>query len=360
MPQDMRRNRNRRNSKAMAAKRRRLRRQRRIVLLLVVVIFCLAGLIVVSDGLIKKPQIEDQPQMQQLEGETNTVSRRKDGFYTVLLCGTDDGNGGSDTIMLAAVDTENKEINVLSIPRDTLVNEDWTVKKINSAYNRGGIDAVQEQVEKIVGFPVDFYVAVDLNGFIELVNAIDGIDFEVPINMNYDDPAQNLHIHFSAGQQHLDGEEAMEVVRFRHNNDGSGYPMQDLVLRNVNRDGANGYKDGDLGRIKTQQAFLKAVADKLFSLQSVIKIPEFARIFSENVTSSDNLSLGNMIWFGNQALNIGTENIHFTTLPGEAKTVYGGSYFVLDADACLTLLNESFNPYKADLTTSDLDIKRVG
>lgn len=134
----------------------------------------------------------------------------------------------------------------------------------------------------------------------------------------------------------------MEVVRFRHNNDGSGYPMQDL------------------DRIKTQQAFLKAVADKLFSLQSVIKIPEFARIFSENVTSSDNLTLGNMIWFGNQALNIGTENIHFTTLPGEAKTVYGGSYFVLDADACLTLLNESFNPYKADLTTSDLDIKRVG
>lgn len=59
---------------------------------------------------------------------------------------------------------------------------------------------------------MDFYVAVDLNGFIELVNAIDGIDFEVPINMNYDDPAQNLHIHFSAGQQHLDGEEAMEVV----------------------------------------------------------------------------------------------------------------------------------------------------
>ena len=342
MPQDMRRNRNRRSSKAMAAKRRRLRRQRRIVLLLVVVIFCLAGVIVVSDGLIKKPQIEDQPQMQQLEGETSTASRRKDSFYTVLLCGTDDGNGGSDTIMLAAVDTENREINILSVPRDTLVNEDWTVKKINSAYNRGGIDAVKEQVEKIVGFPVDFYITVDLNGFVELINAIDGIDFEVPIDMNYDDPAQDLHIHFSAGLQHLDGEEAMEVVRFRHNNDGGGYPMQDL------------------DRIKTQQAFLKTVADKLFSLQSVIKIPEFARIFSENVTSSDNLSLGNMIWFGNQALNIGTENIRFTTLPGEAKTVYGGSYYVLDADACLTLLNESFDPYKADLAASDLDIKRVG
>ena len=170
-----------------------------------------------------------------------TVSARKDGFYTVLLCGTDDGNGGSDTIMLAAVDTETKAIHVVSIPRDTLVNEDWTVKKINSAYNRSGIEGVEEQVEKIVGFPVDFYVTVDLQAFIDLVNAIDGVDFEVPIDMNYDDPAQDLHIHFSAGMQHLDGQEAMEVVRFRHNNDGSGYPLQDL------------------DRIKTQQAFLKTV-----------------------------------------------------------------------------------------------------
>ena len=70
---------------------------------------------------------------------------------------------------------------------------------------------------------MDFTVTVDLDGFAALVNAIGGVDFEVPISMNYDDPYQDLHIHFSAGMQHLSGAEALKVVRFRHNNDGSGY-----------------------------------------------------------------------------------------------------------------------------------------
>lgn len=317
-------------------KNSKLRRQRRIVLLLVVIIFVLAGTIAVSEGFIRKPQV-DVPAVDTLSSTDENTSSRKDGFYTILLCGTDDGNGGSDTIMLASVDTENKAINVVSVPRDTLVNEDWTVKKINSAYNRSGIEGVEEQVAKIVGFKPDFYVTVDLQAFIELVNAIGGVDFEVPIDMNYDDPAQNLHIHFNAGMQHLNGQQAMEVVRFRHNNDGSGYPLQDL------------------DRIKTQQAFLQTVADKMFSLQSVMKVPEFARIFFEYVDSD--LTLGEMIWFGNQALDIGTENIAFHTLPGEAKTVYGGSYYVLDEAACLELVNSSFNPYREDLTEADLDIK---
>ena len=323
-------------SRKRKRKNSKLRRQRRIILLMVVIIFVLAGAIAVSNSVVRKPQV-DVPAVDTLNSTEETVSARKDGFYTILICGTDDGNGGSDTIMLASVDTENKAINVVSIPRDTLVNEDWTVKKINSAYNRSGIEGVEEQVTKIVGFKPDFYVTVDLKGFIELVDAIDGIDFEVPINMNYDDPAQNLHIHFTAGMQHLNGQQAMEVVRFRHNNDGGGYPLQDL------------------DRIKTQQAFLKAVADKMFSLQSVIKVPEFARIFFDYVDSD--LTVGEMVWFGNQALSIGTENIAFHTLPGEAKTVYGGSYYVLDEDACLELVNSSFNPYREDLTEEDLDIK---
>ena len=330
-------------AKAIKRKRKkknsRLRRQRRIVLLLVIVIFVLAGAIAVSGALTKQPRV-NVPDNDRDNSTQEPESNRKDGFYTVLVCGTDDGNGGTDTIMLAAVDTEGQEINVVSIPRDTLVNEDWTVKKINSAYNRGGIEEVEKQVEKITGFPVDFYVTVDLKAFIQLVDAVKGVDFEVPINMNYDDPAQDLHIHYKAGLQHLNGQQAMEVVRFRHNNDGGGYPMQDL------------------DRIKTQQAFLQTVADKLFSLQSVIKVPEFARIFSENVKSD--LELGEMVWFGNRALEIGTENIHFHTLPGEAKSVYGGSYSVLDPAACLALFNESFNPYKADLTAQDLDIRAAG
>jgi LCP family protein required for cell wall assembly len=325
--------------KRVTKKGSKLARQRHIVLALVIVVFVLAGAIAVSNGITKQPTVGNAATAAP-GSALEDASERKDGFYTVLVCGTDDGNGGSDTIMLSAVDTENGTVNVVSIPRDTLVNEDWTVKKINSAYNRGGVEAVSEQVEKITGVPVDFYVTVDLQAFIDLVDAIGGVEFNVPIDMNYDDPEQDLHIHFSAGVQELDGQAAMEVVRFRHNNNGGGYPLQDL------------------GRIETQQAFLTAVAEKLFSLQSVIKIPEFARIFFANVKSD--LSLGEMVWFGNQLHAIGTENIHFTTLPGEAKDVYGGSYYVLDKEACLALFNESFNPYQHDLTADDLDIRTVG
>ena len=270
---------------------------------------------------------------------------RKEGVYTFALLGKDVKGSNTDTIILARYDTVAQTVGMVSIPRDTAVHRTWSkYSKINAAFYGSSPETLKEEIQNTFGIPVDYYILVDPKGFIALVDELDGVDVYIPEDMNYDDPTpgEELHIHYQTGTHHLNGKQALEVARFRHNNDGSGYPMQDL------------------DRIKTQQAFLKAVADKLFSLQSVIKIPEFARIFSENVTSSDNLSLGNMIWFGNQTLNIGTENIHFTTLPGEAKTVYGGSYFVLDADACLTLLNESFNPYKADLTTSDLDIKRVG
>ena len=321
-------------------KSRRVRRERRIVLFLVLVIFILAGAIAVSNTLIKKPQI-NMPPADQMGSTQDANSLRREGVYNILVCGTDDGNGGTDTIMLTSVDTEAKSVHVVSIPRDTLVNEDWTVKKINSAFNRGGIEGVAEQVEKIMGFPVDFYVTIDLKAFIEMVDAIGGVDFEVPIDMNYDDPTQDLHIHFKAGMQHLDGQQAMEVVRFRHNNDGSGYPLQDL------------------DRIKTQQAFMKVVAEKVFSLTGVMKIPEFARILSDNVKTD--MQLGEMVWFGNEVLSIGMENIQFSTLPGGAKNhVFGGSYYVLDPAACLEQVNSGLNPYKEPLSAADLDIKTVG
>ena len=318
-------------SRKRKRKNSKLRRQRRIILLMVVIIFVLAGVIAVSNSVVRKPQV-DVPAVDTLNSTEETVSARKDGFYTILICGTDDGNGGSDTIMLASVDTENKAINVVSIPRDTLVNEDWTVKKINSAYNRSGIEGVEEQVAKIVGFKPDFYVTVDLKGFIELVDAIDGIDFEVPINMNYDDPAQNLHIHFTAGMQHLNGQQAMEVVRFRHNNDGSGYGSEDI------------------GRMQTQQNFLKAVAQQTLTLSNVDKVGEFAKIFQQYVDTD--LSLGNLAWLGKEAISMGVDKISFSTLPNEWRS----PYIYLDPDATLELVNQYLNPYVEDRTMEDLDI----
>ena len=167
---------------------------------------------------------------------------RKGGFYTILLSGLDDDNGGSDTNILVAVDTVNDYIYGVSIPRDSKAIIDGKARKINYAYNKGGTELLADTVSEQLGIPVDYTVSVNLKGFTALVDAIGGVDFDVPINMDYDDPIQNLSIHFKKGVQHLSGADALRVVRFRHNNDGSGYGSEDL------------------GRMATQQKFPQAIS----------------------------------------------------------------------------------------------------
>ena len=241
---------------------------------------------------------------------------RKDYFYTILLSGSDDGNGNSDTNILLGVDAENGRIHGVSIPRDTKAVWDGKNHKINAAFGSGGVEKLADVVGEQLGIPVDFTVAVDLTGFEALVDAIGGVDFEVPINMNYDDPYQDLHIHFSAGMQHLTGEEAMKVVRFRHNNDGSGYGSEDI------------------GRMETQQKFLKAVARQTLTLSNLDKIDDFVKIFQEYVETD--LTLGNLAWLGKEAISMGAENITFSTLPNEWRS----PYIYLDPAATLEVVNQ--------------------
>ena len=263
--------------------------------------------------------------------------RKNDYCYTILVSGLDDGNGGSDTNILVRFDAPNKTIDLVSLPRDTLLHNEYKNNKLNFAYAKGGTELLASEIENLLGVPVDFYVKVDLSGFIALVDQIGGVDFEIPINMDYDDPYQDLHIHFTKGLRHLNGQEAMEVVRFRHNNDGSGYGTEDI------------------GRIGTQQAFLKAVAKKLLSLENVKNIPALAEIFFTYVKTD--LTLGNLVWLGTEALNIGMENLRFHTLPGDGSGWYNGqSVYALDPDATLALVNDALNPYAEPLTMEDLDI----
>ena len=275
----------------------------------------------------KEPEVADtgmpvQSARDLQEEGARAPAGRKDRFYTVLVGGLDDENGGSDTNLLVALDAANGTINVCSLPRDTLLNVSWTVQKLNNAYHHGGFRSTVEEVSNLLGIPVDFYITVNLEGFVELVDAIEGVDFDIPVDMDYDDPYQDLHIHFSAGPRHLSGEEALQVVRWRQNNDGTGYAT------------------ADIGRIGTQQAFLTAVAKRMLQPGNWDKIPDLARIFQEHVTIDEHLTLANLIWFGEQALTIGSDNIHFHTLPGDGSGWYkGGSYYVLDAQAALELIN---------------------
>ena len=326
------------------------RRPERLVVTLLSLLFLSQAVFATVKYVFRAPELDTDKPVVTPDGTASTdVDRtdtdepdapgrtRREYCYNILVSGLDDDNGGSDTNILVRFDVPNKRIDLVSLPRDTLLHNEYRNNKLNFAYAKGGTELLMEQIENLLGIPADFYVTVNLKGFIALVDQIDGVDFDIPINMDYDDPYQDLHIHFTKGSRHLSGQEAMEVVRFRHNNDGTGYGTEDI------------------GRIGTQQAFLKAVAKQLLQIGNVKNIPALVDIFYTYVKTD--LTTGNLVWLGNEALNIGTENIHFATLPGDGSGYYNKqSVYVLDAQATCDLVNEALNPYNEALTLEDMDI----
>jgi len=257
---------------------------------------------------------------------------RDSAKFTFVLVGMDDGNGNTDTIMVATFDSTNRKLNVVSVPRDTLVNVSWYTKKVNSLYSNGGIDRLKSGLADILGYELDHYVIVDLNAFVDLVDAIGGVTFDVPQDMDYDDPAQDLYIHVKAGEQKLDGKTAMGVVRFRH-----------------------GYADADIGRIRTQQAFVKTALQQIISNAGSISISTLAKIFINDVKTD--LTYGNVIWFGKELLKMSTDDITFNMLPGNiGDSVNGNSYVTIYVNKWLAMVNEYLNPYDKDITVSDVNI----
>ena len=317
--------------------RRKRRRRRRAGPVLLTILFVAVALVAGYKCLVHPPETDvpsSDLEASSNEEVQNSANSRKDYFYTILVYGTDDDNGGSDTNILVGFDGKNGTVSCVSIPRDTAIHLNGKTPKFNYAFNSGGHEQARESAGDMLGIPVDFYIGVDLQAFVDLVNAIGGVDFEVPINMNYDDPYQDLHIHFNKGMQHLSGEDALKVVRFRHNNDGSGYGTEDI------------------GRITTQQAFLKAVAQKMLQPANLVKVGDYVKIFQQYVDT--NLKLSDMAWFGEQLIGMGTGNVSFYTLPGAWSD--SRNRYMLDADATLDMVNRCLNPYVTDRTAEDLNL----
>lgn len=284
-------------------------------------------------------------------GETDTdgpeaAAGRKEDFFTFLLLGKDTSSGSTDTIILVSYDVPNQQVNMMSIPRDTAVNVPWSVKKINSVYSAkessgGGLENLKKQVGYLTGVMPDRYVIVEWEAVGEIVEAVGGVEFDVPRNMNYDDPYQNLHIHINKGLQKLDGKQAMGVIRYRHDNRRPDGTMP-------------GYADGDLGRTETQQAFLKAMAKKVLQLQNVTKVGSFVKTFLNHVETD--MDLTELMWFATKAMGMDADSIQACTMPNEAHDFRGGSYVFANIDELVALVNEQFNPYNREITADDLQI----
>ena len=269
---------------------------------------------------------------------TPTPLVRKEGFYTFLLAATDEGGGNTDTIMVVGYDTQNQKMGVVSIPRDTLV--DRKLPKINSVYASEGIDGLKDVVSDLIGIPIDHYVTVNLNGFQRLVNAVDGVDFYVPCDMNYDDPTADppLSIHYTEGMHHLNGQQAMEVVRFRHNNDGSGYT--------------------DVGRSQTQQKLLIAVGKKVLAKPG--RIADYVDIFLKNVKTD--LSATDILWLAGKAASLDLDGgVSTATLPGDGTVRYRGTSwcYQLEREECLEIFNDMLNPYTTEITMDMTNMLQV-
>ncbi len=323
---------------------KKMKRTERLAVILVSLLFFAAAVYGGIRLIVQAPPAPDLDQTptqdtRQDEAETTIPNSRarKEYCYNILVSGLDDGNGGSDTNLLVRFDAKGKSVDVVSLPRDTLLHHTWTSNKLNFAYLKGGTPLLMDEIENLLGVPVDFYITVDFEAFVALVDEIGGVTFDVPVDMDYDDPFQNLSIHIPKGTQHLWGEDAIKVVRWRKNNDGTGYP------------------DADIGRINTQQKFLKEVARQTLQMSNVKSIPAFADIFFTYVKTD--LSLGNLVWLGTEALGIGMDNIRFHTLPGDGMGYYRGeSVYALDPAATLTLVNDALNPYTTPIEAEDMDI----
>ena len=265
------------------------------------------------------------------------TSGRRDGVYTVLVVGQDVAGMNTDTIMVGLLDTVQHKLNVVSIPRDTLANVTWSVKKINSIYGATGTEeGLVDGISEMIGYRVDSYVVVNIYAFEEIVDAIGGIDFDVPIHMSWGDPTIGRSYDIPAGQQHLNGYNALGVVRFRHNTDGTGYP------------------NGDLGRVETQQRFAVTVAKQMLSLGNIPNLAKVISIVTDNMKT--NLSSGNLAFYAQEFLKLESEDITFSTMPYEPVYIKGGSYVSCQLGPWIQMLNEKLNPYYQPITEENLDI----
>ena len=273
----------------------------------------------------------------------STAPVRREGVYTILLAATDKDGTRTDTMMVMCYDTVKQTVGVVSVPRDTLIARENGHPKL--AYGKGGVEQRVEDISQMLGIPIDGYIKVNIKGFITLVDYLGGIDFYVPCDMDYDDPIQDLHIHYKEGQRKLSGQQAMEVARFRKNNpDENGK--------------ATGYSD--TGRTETQQKLLIALAKKVLSWNNLTKINGFVEIFNKNV--STDLTLDNMMYFASQAINLDpSAAIETATLPGRGDGVYRGYTwcFELDPEGTLETVNRLINPYDRDLTLKDLNLAKA-
>ncbi|MBQ4067325.1 MAG: LCP family protein [Clostridia bacterium] len=293
-------------------------------------------------------------------GQGNTVDTPVEASnkqFNFLIMGHDRAASLTDVILLINYNTEIQSITVMQIPRDTYIEiNNYSYHKINGLYNycvsqvRGegsanpeldGCRRMEEYLERNLAVTIHYSAVMDLDGFGNIVDAIGGVDMNVPMNMYYSDPEQNLYINLREGYQHLDGRQAEQFIRYRA-----------------------GYATGDIGRTDAQKIFISAFMDKLLtSIKDVNTISALAQnlvtYVESNVTPADVIFFGkHFIGIGNKAGPVSLSNIKMMTMPGRDTMYNGISYYVMNKDYMSGVINDYYNIYNTSVLWS-FDVNEV-
>ena len=282
------------------------------------------------------PGNENEP-----ENEEEELPERKDDVFTFLVLGID-LHGNTDVIMVATFDAIALTLEVVSIPRDTIVNVPWNLKKVNSIHgqarnkfrgqNVASDDIAQETFDhfrNLLGYNLDFMITISMGAFPRIVDAIGGVEFDVPRSVSLEG------VHVSRGVRRLTGRQALAVMRDR-----------------------NAHPNGDIGRATAQQNFLLTVMRQFLDNRDSIKVTEMVGIFLTHANT--NIKAMNLVWLGDKFLEMDKNDINFYMMPGDFESLRGNFYISVDLEPWLELVNEKLSPLNREITKHDVSILTRG
>ena len=255
-----------------------------------------------------------------------------DGEYLILMVGVDkngddDNNTDftrTDTIMLLRADTKSGEIELLSIPRDSRIKIRDNFDKVNHAHAYGGIELTMQTLRTFLGLDIDYYVQVNYQALINIVDALGGVDYDVPPGIEID----KGKVQIKPGPNHLDGNEVMWYLRTR-----------------------NIYDNGDIGRVNTQQAFVKAMVDEMVKKSKDINLMTFISNYLRYVKT--NLPMTAMMDLAGNINNFSSDKMTTHTVPGMEETIGGVSYYIPDYQKTWDIVDENFTNFKLQNWTKE-------
>jgi len=268
------------------------------------------------------------------QNNNNLVSEILDPYKSktesvnVLVLGGDKVNKNTDTMMLVNFNPKTAEINILSIPRDTKVLINRSTAKINAAYPYGGGNQAVESVSNLLGVDIKYYVFLDTSTFRKIIDELDGVDYYVPENLNYDDPIQNLHIHLKKGQQLLDGNKAEQFMRYRKGNGST---------QTKNYDGS------DLKRIDAQQNFIKELIRQKAKLKYITKFDDILNVIFKNIDT--NIEMDEILKLSQNINKVNASEIDMFKLPG-TDVRHDVWYYEIDRNKAAEIIDQNFRDVK--------------